>query len=53
MCRTAYDLNLHTKSDSAEQPLLEFIAQTNLYSKQATEMIVQSYVNLVEALLRS
>ena len=37
--RTAYDLSLHTRNDAAGQPLLKFIAQTKLYSKQATEII--------------
>ena len=47
--KTAYDLSLDIIDDAAGQPLLMFMAQTSLYTRQATEVIAQSYVNLVEA----
>ena len=47
--KTAYDLSLDIIDDAAGQPLLMFMAQASLYSRQATEIIAQSYVNLVEA----
>ena len=47
--RTAYDLILDIVGDAAGQPLLMFMAQASLYPRQATEIVAQSYVNLVEA----
>ena len=47
--RTAYDLSLDIIDDAVGQPLLMFMAQASLYSRQATEIIAQSFVNLVES----
>ncbi|KAL8678456.1 MAG: hypothetical protein Q9186_005194 [Xanthomendoza sp. 1 TL-2023] len=46
--RTAYDLSLDVFDDSAGQPLLMFIAQASLYSLDETQILTQSYMNLVE-----
>lgn len=47
--RTAYDLSLDIIDDTAGQPLLMFMAQSSLYTNRDTEILAQSYVNLVEA----
>ena len=46
--RTAYDLSLDIIDDTAGQPLLMMMAQASLYSKRDTEILTQSYLNLVE-----
>ena len=47
--KTVYDLSLDIIDDAAGQPLLMFMVQASLYSRQAIEIITQSYVNLVKA----
>ena len=47
--KTAYDLSLDIIDDAAGQPLLMMMTQASLYSKQDTQILLDSYVNLLEA----
>ena len=44
--RTAYDLSLDIIDDTAGEPLLMLMAQTSLYSRIDTDILMQSYIHL-------
>ena len=46
--RTAYDLSLDIIDDAAGEPLLMLMAQSSLYSHIDTDILMQSYVHLIE-----
>lgn len=47
--QTAYDISLDITEDAKEEPIIKLKSQSSLYSQEDTEIMMSSYINLVEA----